>query len=54
MNCQLLNFNLYRSIVIEELVLWHIFGVTHYPRPEDWYSIIIIQSIYHSFPTNDL
>lgn len=25
-----------RSLVNEDLVVWHVFGVTHMPRPEDW------------------
>jgi len=25
-----------RSLVDEEIVVWHTFGVTHNPRPEDW------------------
>jgi primary-amine oxidase len=25
-----------RSIVDEDIVLWHTFGVTHFPRPEQW------------------
>ncbi|MCM6778434.1 primary-amine oxidase [Nocardia sp. CDC159] len=25
-----------RSVDNQELVVWHTFGITHYPRPEDW------------------
>lgn len=25
-----------RSLVEEDLVVWHVFGVTHLPRPEEW------------------
>jgi primary-amine oxidase len=25
-----------RSILDTDLVVWHVFGVTHLPRPEDW------------------
>ncbi|MGA9871351.1 MAG: primary-amine oxidase [Rhodococcus sp. (in: high G+C Gram-positive bacteria)] len=25
-----------RSIVDDDIVVWHTFGLTHYPRPEDW------------------
>jgi primary-amine oxidase len=25
-----------RSLVDRSLVVWHIFGLTHMPRPEDW------------------
>ncbi|MEO7429875.1 MAG: tyramine oxidase, partial [Acidimicrobiales bacterium] len=25
-----------RSLVDTDVVLWHTFGVTHVPRPEDW------------------
>jgi primary-amine oxidase len=25
-----------RSLVDEDVVLWHTFGITHFPRPEDW------------------
>jgi primary-amine oxidase len=25
-----------RSVVDTDIVLWHSFGVTHIPRPEDW------------------
>ena len=25
-----------RSLVDREVVVWHTFGVTHVPRPEDW------------------
>ena len=25
-----------RSLVDTDVVLWHTFGVTHIPRPEDW------------------
>jgi primary-amine oxidase len=25
-----------RSLVDEDIVLWHVFGPTHIPRPEDW------------------
>ena len=26
----------HRSLVDTEIVVWHTFGVTHLPRPEDW------------------
>ena len=25
-----------RNIESEDIVLWHTFGLTHFPRPEDW------------------
>ena len=25
-----------RNIDGEDIVLWHTFGLTHFPRPEDW------------------
>ncbi len=25
-----------RSVDGEDIVLWHTFGLTHFPRPEDW------------------
>jgi Cu2+-containing amine oxidase len=25
-----------RSVNGEDIVLWHTFGLTHFPRPEDW------------------
>ncbi|HMD47141.1 MAG TPA: primary-amine oxidase, partial [Acidimicrobiales bacterium] len=39
-----------RPIVDEDLVLWHTFGVTHIPRPEDWPVMPVEYTGFHLVP----
>jgi len=39
-----------RSLVDEDVVLWHTFGVTHIPRPEDWPVMPVEYTGFHLVP----
>ena len=39
-----------RSLVDTEVVVWHTFGVTHIPRPEDWPVMPVEYSGFHLIP----
>jgi primary-amine oxidase len=40
-----------RSLVDTEVVVWHTFGVTHIPRPEDWPVMPVETCGFHLIPT---